>query len=435
MRVSLDATRRGVVTGWRTTSIMRILHIFDHSLPLHSGYSFRSRALLMGQRRRGWETFHLTTPRHPSNGSVAAVEDVDGLTFHRTVVPGRSGGRVSWLGLPGELLATRRRLDQLVSETRPDILHAHSPVLTALPALSVGRKRGIPVVYEIRGTWEDAAVANGTDVEGSLRWRASRALETYAARRVDALGVICEGLRREFVARGVDERRIFVVPNAVDTTQFTPIVARDEAMAAELGLTGKEVVGFLGSFYPYEGLSTLLEAMARLAAQRPQLRALLVGGGPYEQALREQAATLGIRDRVVFVGRVPQSDVNRLYSVADLLVYPRLSTRVTELVTPLKPLEAMALARPVLVSDVGGHRELVEPGRQGELFRAGDVDDLAQALVRSFEQRAQWAERIAAGLEYVNSERTWARTVQQYEPVYSRLSTRSGVPERAQASH
>ena len=146
---------------------MRILHVLDHSLPLHSGYTFRTRALLLGQRRLGWDTVHLTTPRHIKDGPNP--EAIDDLVFHRT---GRPGGPP----LLGEIRATARALDRLVSKTKPDIIHAHSPVLTALAANGVARRHGIPLVYEIRAFWEDAAVGNGTGTEGSLRYRATRAL-------------------------------------------------------------------------------------------------------------------------------------------------------------------------------------------------------------------------------------------------------------------
>ncbi len=179
---------------------MRILHVLDHSLPLHSGYTFRTRALLRGQHDLGWETVHLTTPRHVREGPNP--ESADGLLFHRTADAG---------GLPivGEVRATARALDKLVAETRPDIIHAHSPVLTALAASGVARKYRLPLVYEIRAFWEDAAVGNGTGSEGSLRYRATRALETWACRRADAVGAICEGLLGDLRAPLEDEAVLF----------------------------------------------------------------------------------------------------------------------------------------------------------------------------------------------------------------------------------
>src|SRR5574337_770490 len=234
---------------------MRILHIFDHSIPLHSGYTFRSAAILREQRARGWETFHLTSPKQ--GASATGEEDVDGLRFYRTPVP-EAGGVVPH---PLRLMqATERRLAELVQELRPDILHAHSPVLNAVPAIRVGRRLGVPVVYEIRAFWEDAAVDHGTTAEGSLRYRFTQSLETWALRRVDHAFTICEGLRRDILGRGIPAERVTVIPNAVDVESFQLSGPADPVLRARLGLKGATVVGFVGSFYAYEGLDLLLDA-------------------------------------------------------------------------------------------------------------------------------------------------------------------------------
>ena len=307
---------------------MRILHVLDHSLPLHSGYAFRTVAILREQRALGWETLQLTTPRH--GGARGEVEDAEGWRFHRTPFDRDGGIRSGGAVYAREMAATARRIDALVSEFRPDVIHAHSPVLNVLPALWVGRRRGIPVVYEVRALWEDAAVDHGVTREGSLRYRASRALETFALRRADHITTICEGLRREIAGRGIPESRITVIPNAVDTGAFRFGDAPDRALAASLGLTGKTVVGFAGSFYAYEGLDLLIDALALLAPRHPDLRVLLVGGGMQEAALREQARLRGVADRVVFSGRVPHKEVQRYYDLIDVLAYPRHRMRLTD---------------------------------------------------------------------------------------------------------
>lgn len=398
---------------------MRILHVFDHSLPLHSGYSFRSRALILGQRRRGWETVHLTTPRHTLAGPDP--ETADGLAFHRTPAPPE---RPPVLRELDEIAATTRRVDALVTETRPDILHAHSPLLTAMAAQRVARARGLPMVYEIRAFWEDAAVGNGTGRAGSLRYRATRMLETLVCKRADAVGAICEGLLADLRGRGIDSAKMFVVPNAVDIAQFGHPGARDERIAGGLGITDSEVIGFIGSFYDYEGLDDLVAAMPRLVARRPALHLLLVGGGPMEASLRAAAAASPVANRIHFIGRVPQAEVDRYYGLIDVLVYPRKAMRLTELVTPLKPLEAMAQGKLVAASDVGGHRELIVDGETGTLFKADDPDALAGAVAGLFADRAAWPARRARARAFVERERNWDRSVANYAPVYERLLAR-----------
>jgi len=399
---------------------MKILHVLDHSLPLHSGYTFRTAGILREQRARGWETLHLTTPRHGS--SDAPVEQADGWEFHRT--PSRKSLR-GWV--PGigtyldEMAATAARLDELVRAHRPDVIHAHSPVLNVIPAISVGRAHGIPVVYEIRAFWEDAAVDHGSTTEGSLRYRATRAIETYALRRVQAVAVICEGLRRDVEARGIPADRITVIPNAVDAEQFVFDGPADEVLRRQLGLEGKRVLGFLGSFYAYEGLDLLLTSLAQLRPANPDLRLLLAGGGPEEAALKARAVQLGLADSVLFTGRIPHADVPRYYSLIDVLVCPRRSMRLTELVTPLKPLEAMALGRIVVASDVGGHRELIVDGQTGFLFKAGDATALSERVRQVFSARAQWRAVRSNARRFIEHERSWKSSVARYAPLYERV--------------
>lgn len=399
---------------------MRILHVLDHSLPLHSGYSFRTLAILREQHALGWETSQLTTPRHGE--ATASTEDYEGIVFHRTPVPKRGLLKIAAALYVQEMAATARCVDELCESFKPDIIHAHSPVLNALPALRVGRRRGIPVVYEVRALWEDAAVDHGTTREGSLRYRVSRALETFALRRADHVTTICEGLREEIISRRVPRHRITVVPNAVDTLAFRPDDKPDTALRARLGLEGKIVVGFAGSFYAYEGLDLLLEAAAMLAGHLPSLRVLLVGGGPQEEALRKLVIDRGMADRVLFAGRIPHGDVNRYYGLVDVLAYPRRRIRLTEIVTPLKPLEAMAQGKMLVASDVGGHCELIRHGETGFLFPAGDARALARTLERVLAQKSEWPRVRDKARRFVEAERTWARSVARYTEVYQSLS-------------
>jgi len=398
---------------------LRILHVLDHSLPLHSGYAFRTLAILREQRARGWETVQLTSPKQ---GAGASLKDsVDGLSFHRTPVAASVASSSAPSALLRQMRATAARIGELIREQSPDIVHAHSPVLDFYPALYAARRAGLPVVYEVRALWEDAAVDHGTTREGSLRYRLSRALESFAVRAADHVTTICEGLRGEIAARGVSESRITVIPNAVDLEAFRSDGAPDAALARALGLEGRTVLGFAGSFYGYEGLDLLLEAMALLASRHPRVALLLIGGGPQDEALRAQAAALGIADRVVFTGRIAHEDVARHYDLIDVLVYPRKGIRLTELTTPLKPLEAMAQRRIVVASDVGGHRELIEDGETGFLFRAGDLGDLVATIERVIGDRDRWDRVRAAGRRFVESERSWSASVARYAPVYARL--------------
>jgi PEP-CTERM/exosortase A-associated glycosyltransferase len=238
------------------------------------------------------------------------------------------------------------------------------------------------------------------------------------------VAVICEGLRGDLIARGVDAGKIVVSPNGVDMEQFGAPVDRDPALTAKLGLEGADVVGFIGSFYDYEGLDDLIAAMPRLVRARPKAKLLLVGGGPMEQALRDQAMASPFADHIVFVGRVPHDQVEHYYAQVDVLAYPRKAMRLTDLVTPLKPLEAMAQGRLVAASSVGGHRELIEDGVTGTLFAPDDPAAIATALADLFADRAVWDERRAVARAFVEAERNWSSNILRYEPVYQRLLAR-----------
>jgi PEP-CTERM/exosortase A-associated glycosyltransferase len=404
---------------------MRILHVLDHSAPILSGYTYRTLSILREQRRLGWETAQLTSSKHPAE---ALVEEWEGFRFHRTPVP---RGIRSKLPVVGQLAGVRElegRLRALVPELQPDILHAHSPSLNGLAALRVGRDFGLPILYEVRAFWEDAAVDHGTSREGGARYRASRALETRVLRKVDAVAAICEGVREDVAARGIPGERLTVIPNSVDVERFSTERRRDPELARRLGIEGCEVLGFLGSFYAYEGLELLIEAFPALLEKHPRLRVLLVGEGPREDHLRRRVKELGQTDKVLFPGRVPHADVRRYYDLVDVLVYPRFAMRLTETVTPLKPLEAMAMGKLLVASNVGGHRELIQDGETGLLFQAGNAADLVRKVLLALEDEEIGGRIARRARRFVEEERSWAKSVAGYQPVYERLMKgRNGV--------
>ena len=398
---------------------MRILHVLDHSVPLHSGYSFRTLAMLEQQRARGWETAHLTSAKHASD---LPEEDVNGLKFYRTLKSSRVLDRFSVLAHLAVIHGLTNRLMQVVPAIRPHVLHAHSPCLNGVAALRVGRRLGIPVVYEVRALWEDGAVDHGTMRRNGWRYRAARSLETYVLRRADAVTTICGGLRREILTRGIPGSRVTVIPNGVDISRFAIEPAPPPDLARKLGLDGAgPVIGFIGSFFGYEGLSLLLEALPFMLERKPDSRVLLVGGGPQEDSLRRQANEFGIADKVVFAGRVRHEHIAAYYDVIDVLVYPRCRNRLTELVTPLKPLEAMARGRLVVASDVGGHRELIRDDETGVLFPAGDPAALARAVLDLLADVDRCRAIRTAARRFVEAERTWLQSVDRYAEVYAGL--------------
>ena len=413
----------------------RILHILDHSLPLQSGYTFRTRAILKAQEALGLEVAAVTglrhyAPRVPDATDAEGAEVLDGLRFWRT--PG------SLLGAPGlrewrEVRALADQIEAVAQIWQPDVLHAHSPALCGMAALRAARRLGLPLVYEIRAFWEDAAVGNGTGSAGSWRYWLTRQLENRVVAGAAAVVTICQGLKTDLVARNVPADRITIMPNGVDMALFGEPLTRDAALAAELGLGDGPVIGFLGSFYPYEGLDDLIAAMPAIVAGCPNARLLLVGGGPAESALRAAARASSAAKAIHFVGRVPHDQVERYYALADVVCYPRKAMRLTDLVTPLKPLEAMAQGKLVAASSVGGHRELIEDGTTGTLFAPDDPAQLARAMVDLLTDRTQWDERRVAARRHVEQAHDWGFNARRYLPVYQTVIARKRETARIAA--
>lgn len=405
---------------------MRILHILDHSIPLHSGYTFRTLSILKEQRALGWETSHITSPKQgPCKG---LDEEVDGWHFFRTPIATSLMSKAPVFKQVAVISQLTNRLMEAARAVKPDVLHAHSPALNGIAALNVGRKLGIPVVYEVRAFWEDAAVDHGTSTEWGLRYRLTRAIETHALRHADAITTICEGLRGDILKRGIPKQKVTVIPNAVNIEDFQVDETPDLQLAKELGLEGKNVLGFIGSFYAYEGLSILLQALPAILRKNSNIRVLLVGGGPQDMELKALATQLGVQDKVIFTGRVPHDQVQRYYNLIDVLVYPRLRMRLTDLVTPLKPLEAMAQGRLMVASDVGGHHELIENGKTGILFEAGNAQALADKILHLLSTPERWETLRHTARRFVESERNWTRSVARYQDIYGRLVARGNQP-------
>lgn len=398
---------------------MKVLHVFDHSIPLHSGYTFRSRSILKQQHALGIETCHVTSPKHGNDEKE--IEEVDGLTFYRSAPPSGLMSKLPVLHQFANIQPMTERILEAIEIEKPDIIHAHSPALNGIAALQAGKKSGLPVVYEIRAFWEDAAVDHGTCKEGDLRYKMTQSLENYVVKNANAVTTICEGLRGDLISRGYPESKFTVIPNAVNIEHFDVITEKDTDLEASLQLQGKTVLGFLGSFYAYEGIDLTIKALAKVVKDRPDVHLLLVGGGPQENNLKVLVSSLSLEKHVTFTGRVPHEVVGKYYSLVDLLVYPRKSMRLTELVTPLKPLEAMAQGKLLMASDVGGHHELIKDKETGYLFKADNVDELANKIIQALGDHENWPSIIANGRRFVEQVRNWRVSVENYLPLYNKL--------------
>ena len=389
-----------------------IAHVLDHALPLLSGYSVRSHNVLRALRRQGLPVLGIATA--PAADRAPREDEVDGVPYVRL------SRRAEPFGSAASMLALFSDVRRELAGRGVGLVHAHTPVRTGLPALWAARWAGVPMLYELRGLWEESAVERGRMTRRSIRYRLSRQLETWLMRHSDALAAISRGLVEEAQRRGVAQDRIVHVPNGVDADHFRPRAA-DAALAERHGLTGKLVFGFIGFFFAYEGIDVLIRAVAQVRAQVPDARLLLVGDGDMEGALRAEVRRLQLDSHVVMTGRVPHAEVRRYYSICDVLVYPRRRSRLTNMVTPLRPLEAMAMGKPVVASDLSGLREIVRHGETGLLFPPDDPSGLAAVLAHLAADPVRRSLLCERARRFAAEECDWSRLATVYSAAYARL--------------
>ncbi|MDA0933938.1 MAG: glycosyltransferase family 4 protein [Planctomycetota bacterium] len=420
----------------------RVLHVAATSRPYTNGYTMRLASIVATQRDLGQKPAVVTSPFYPGRVPVDPEVEIDGVPHYRHVHPIESGARrgvTGWLhalrarrGVVGavatvleeELLMRSfgRRIRDVARRERAELIHVHTPYRCALPALRAGRSLRLPVVYEVRGNWEDTAVSDGLLADGGFGYRYIRRLESRSMRSADAVVALCQQLADEVVSRGVAADRVFVAPNGADLDRLrsadAAVVAGAEATRAALG-TGP-VLGYVGSLRPLEGVDLLLRAIARLRAGGRAVRGLVVGGGAGLESLRREAAALGLEGVVVFTGAVPSTDVGAYYDLIDVFVVSRPDVRVTRLVTPIKPLEAMGRGKAVVMSDLPSLRELGSDAGAAVYHRVGDAADLAARCAELLDDPARRAEFGRRAQTFVESQRTWSATLSVLPRAYER---------------
>lgn len=390
----------------------RVIHMVGKSIPyVLSGYTVRTKYTVEAQREAGIESFVLTEPGFPwSIGEeTAPLEEVI--------------GEVPYLRVPK--LSPPRDLDRTIDVVRrlaPAVLHAHSDFHNARRALAIGRALDLPVIYEVRGIWEETWVSKrGEEYRSAEYYRLRRDRETEAMAASDHVIVLNEQLKADISSRGIPTDRISVVPNAVDPERF-PILRRDESLAARWGIRPDDVtLGYISSLVPYEGIDCLIRAIAELASEGTALPALVIGDGESRHGLENLARRLGVGDLVTFTGRVPHDEILSYYSLIDIFVIPRTSDRVSQLVTPLKPFEAMATGRALVVSGVAALREIIDEGVTGISYEPENPLALARVL-----KRLATDERLRAQLGFeaaarVREQHTWQSNALRYLEIYRKL--------------
>lgn len=367
----------------------KVAYLLYNSLPVHSGgYATRSHGIISNLMTKGVLPHVMTRLGYPydlnkfKSRDVVNNEEYDGITYHRLL----DGPGLNFVPVSEYLAAYVENVKRQLIDSDASVLHAASNHINGIAGVIAGRELGLKTIFEVRGMWEVTRLSRQPEWEGSDEFKAYRYLETLAALKADVVITITQALKNELISRGVDKDKIHVVSNGVDTEIFTPQAPNLE-LKKSLGIKeGNSVIGYVGSIVDYEGLDILVDSIGWLVdSGKSDITALIIGDGVVLDSLKEQVSNMGLDDYFVFTGRVPHDDVPSYYSIIDICPFPRRGLPVCELVSPLKPFEAMAMGKVVIGSSVQAIAEFIEEGVNGFVHEKDSATDLAKQISRSIE--------------------------------------------------
>ena len=443
---------------------MRVLHVLANGPPDVNGYAVRTQGLLKAYSETGQiEPVGLTSPWYPERESMAEPIEVDGIIYHRCLHPARmnstSGVGMKWsAGRGRDRIAGsegfsakplwRRALHFALKPLRPgwawieervlfkhftsriievakaenaDIIHAHVPYRVGIPALKAARKLRLPFVYEMRGMWEESAVASGRWKSGGLAHRRFRRMETKVMRNADAVICISETLRQEAISRGISPEKISIVPNAVNPVETESEVSELLAEVQEK-IGDSQVVGYIGSLRELEGVDSTADAVSILRKRGVNAKLFVLSSESGQSELFAHCEKLGIGDDAIITGPVPHNQVAPFYELIDVFVVSRPDKRVTRLVTPLKPFEAMQAGRALVMSDLPALAEIIEDGKTGRLYPSDSVESLANTIHELLEDESLRTNLGKAATEWIAENRTWTKVIHGAHDIYQKIT-------------
>jgi len=441
---------------------MKVLHVLANGPPDVNGYAVRTHGLMKAYSELpNIEVVGLTSPWYPDRESLIETLELDEITYHRCLHPARmkdirgvgmkwaaSRGRDKIAGSEGFAkkptwkkilqLASKplrpgwswieeriifkhftRRIVEVAQSENVNVIHAHVPYRVGIPAMRAARKLGLPFVYEMRGMWEESAVASGRWKTGGLAYKRFRRMETKVLRKADSVVCISETLCQEALSRGVSKSKISVVPNAVDID--TNHQESELLIQMKDTLQDRLVVGYIGSLRELEGVDLTAKAVSILKEQGVDVDFFVLSSESGQDELRDYCESLGIAEQSHIVGPVPHEQVAPFYDLIDVFVVSRPDTRVTRLVTPLKPFEAMRNGRAVVMSDLPALAEIIEDGNTGSLYTAGDDQELSNVIRDLLENEVKRLELGNNARSWVNEHRTWRAVVSKMPFEYKKL--------------
>lgn len=454
---------------------MKVLHVLANSPPDVNGYAIRTQKLLTNQSN---QSVGLTSPWYPDRESMVEAYQIDGINYLRTIHPSwkennkishklvkfftrkpngnikskvaeynkkkilplrifdffyfgifklsralRHLFRIGWKVVEEKILIKyfTKRIIEVAKQENAEVIHAHTPYRVGLPALKAARKLRLPFVYEMRGMWEETAVANGRWLRNGPAYRRFQKFETKVLRKADAVVCISQTLKQEAISRGVEEAKITVVTNAVESDiaeNNTKGETYENSVTTLNRGKSTRVIGYIGSLREMEGVDLTAQAVARLKSDGHDVRLFVLTSQAGQIELKQYCDSLGLDDDAVIVGPVPHEQVGPFYDLIDIFVVSRPDTRVTRLVTPLKPFEAMAMGKAVIASKLPALEEIIEDGKTGSLYEPENVDSLCNAISACLNEDGL-AENLGHNAkEWVMNNRTWDSVVKNYQVAY-----------------
>ena len=458
---------------------MKVLHVLANSPPDVNGYAVRTQMILdKVKENTNLECVALSSPWYPDRKSMVDDYELNSTNYLRTVHPvwkkndrfshklvkffthtkkqtpilnqsdmskkkfillrvfdffyygilkvGRAIRhffRIGWKVVEEKILIKyfMERIIEVAKQENAEIIHAHTPYRVGLPALRAARKLKLPFVYEMRGMWEETAVANGRWMRNGPAYRRFQKYETKVLRKADSVVCISETLKLEAIKRGVKEHKITVITNAVKRNigqETHKGELYDKAVQALNKAKSTKVIGYIGSLREMEGVDLTAEAVAQLKSGGRDIRFFVLTSEAGQLELKQYCESLGLGEDAVITGPVPHEEVSPFYDLIDIFVVSRPDTRVTRLVTPLKPFEAMAMGKVVIASELPALEEIIDNGKTGLLFQPGKVSSLCNAISCCFNEDDSGAKLGNNAQEWVMENRTWDKVVLKYPNAY-----------------
>lgn len=400
--------------------MLKVLHVLQMSLPNLSGYSIRSKYIVENQKKDGIEPIVITSPFQEREDLKKDEEQINGIRYIRTKKIDKNKNKVLARLQYILMFNFAKNIKRASLKYKPDIIHAHSSFFCGIPSAIVAKKLHIPFIYEVRGIWEDSAVGNGNLKYNSITYKIIRSLESWVMKKADLVIVISNGLKTELIKRGISPNKIEIVYNGVDINKFRPI-KKDKDLVIRYDLKDKVVFGYIGSIIKLEGLEYLIRAFKQIKNSIENSKLIIVGDGAELNNLKNITTELKLDEDVIFIGRISHEQILSYYSIIDMFVIPRIKSRVSDLVTPLKPFEIMAMGKLVIGSDVGGIKEIMDNNNTGVIFEAENIDNLAKCCINMANNKKLSESIASAGNNWVMQNRSWEINIKKYNYIYDSL--------------